>query len=282
MHNSSLLQPILAMMGHPVAGNPTQFMFEKAFAHHEFDWRYLSLDVLPEDLANAVRGMRAMGFHGGNCAEPHKRTVLLHLDRNSEAAELSGSVNCILYEDRQLVGENTEGKSLLAAVRRRIDPAGKRVVILGAGHVARAIGAELAWAQAGPITVVNRSEPAGRQLAELLTNRLRASAAFAAWEGDYPVPPETDLLIHATTLGAGENDRVPVVLDQLRPDALVADVIQNPPRTRLLRQAQEHGCPTIDGLELFVGQAAISFKLWTGIELDTAVMSDAVEEFWEV
>jgi shikimate dehydrogenase len=72
---------------------------------------------------------------------------------------------------------------------------------------------------------------------------------------------------------------VPVLLDQLRPDALVADVIHNPPRTQLFHQAQEHGCPTIDGLELFVGQAAISFKLWTGIELDTTVMSEAVEEF---
>jgi shikimate dehydrogenase len=204
--------------------------------------------------------------------------VLLHLDRNTEAAELSGSVNCILREDRQLLGENTEGKSLLAAVRRRIDPAGKRVVILGAGHVARAIGVELAWAQAGPITIVNRSEPAGRHFAELLTNRLRASASFTPWEGDYPVPPETDLLIHATTIG-GDDDRVPVVIDQLRHDALVADVIQNPPRTQLLRQAQEHGCGTIDGLELLVGQAAISFKLWTGIELDTTVMSEAVEEF---
>ncbi len=279
MCNSSLLQPILAMLGHPVAGNPTQFMFEKAFAHHEMDWRYLSLDVLPEDLANAVRGMKAMGFHGGNCAEPHKRAVLLHLDRNTEAAELSGSVNCILREDRQLVGENTEGKSLLAAVRRRIDPAGKRVVILGAGHVARAIGVELAWAKAGPITIVNRSEPAGRQFAELLTNRLRASASFTPWAGDYAVPPETDLLIHATPIGGGENDRVPVGIAQLRADALVADVTQNPPRTRLLGQAQEHGCGTIDGLEIFVGQAAISFKLWTGIELDTTVMSEAVEEF---
>ncbi len=278
MCNSSLLQPILAMLGHPVAGNPTQYMFEKAFAHHELDWRYLSLDVLPEDLANAVRGMRAMGFHGGNCAEPHKQAVLLHLDRNTEAAELSGSVNCILREDRQLLGENTEGKSLVAAVRRRIDPAGKRVVILGAGHVARAIGVELTWAHAGPITVVNRSEPAGRQFAEMLTNRLRASASFTPWAGDYAAPPETDLLIHATTLG-GNDERVPVRIDRLRADALVADVNQNPPRTRLLREAQEHDCPTIDGLELFVGQAAISFKLWTGIELDTTVMSEAVEEF---
>ena len=266
------------MLGHPVAGNPTQYMFEKAFAHHELDWRYLSLDVPPEDLANAVRGMRAMGFHGGNCAEPHKRAVLLHLDRNTEAAELSGSVNCILREDRQLVGENTEGKSLLAAVRRRIDPAGKRIVILGAGHVARAIGVELAWAQAGPITIVNRSEAAGRYFAELLTNRLRASACYIPWEGDYAAPPETDVLIHATTIG-GDDERVPVSIDQLRADALVADAIQNPPRTRLLADAQEHGCATIDGLELFVGQAAICFKLWTEIELDTTVMSEAVEEF---
>ena len=87
--SNATLQPILAVLGHGLSANPSQYMLEKAFAHHQLDWRYLSLDVAPEHLADAVRGMRAMGFRGGNCAEPHKQAVLEHLDRRRIVEERS-------------------------------------------------------------------------------------------------------------------------------------------------------------------------------------------------
>ncbi len=280
---NSLVQPVLALFGHPVAGNPTQYIIEKAFEHHELDWEYLSLEVPADDLGDAVRGMRSLGLRGGNCTDPHKQAVIQYLNRITPTAELIGSVNCILREERQLVGENTEGKALLDVLRRRLDPADKRVVLFGAGRVARAITVELALAKVAAITVVNRSEASGRHLVDLLANRLGTPSSLALWDGEYTIPPETHVIINATPIGLGdEQARVALRLDNPGPEILVADVIANPPRTRLLRDAEQNGCQTIDGLEVFIAQAAINFRLWTGVDPDQTVMREAIEEFLEL
>lgn len=281
--SDSLLQPILAMIGHPVAGNPTQYMIEKAFSHHQLDWRYLSLDVVPDDLATAVRGMRAMGFAGGNCSEPHKQAILQYLDRNGQTAELAGVVNLFIRQDDQLVGENTEGKAVLQALTRRTDPAGKHVVILGTGRIARATAIEAALAKAAQLTVVCRNETAGNELVELLTHKLQANATRLPWEGEFEVPADTNVLINATSICEGDADaELPLKLDHVTEETVVVDVTTLPPRTWLMRHAEERGCPVVDGLEVFVEQTALNFKLWTGIEPDSTVMYEAVEEFLEL
>jgi shikimate dehydrogenase len=274
----SSLQEICTLFGQPVAGNPTQYMIEKAFAHHGLDWRYLTLEVAPEDLADAVRGMRAMGFRGGNITKPHKVAVVPYLDRLSDAAALMGAVNCIVRDDRQLVGENTDGKGFLRSLSGLVDPAGKRVVLLGAGGAARAIGVELVLAGAAGITVVNRTAERGQQLVELLSSKVPAE--LVAWSGDYVVPAEAEILINATSIGMNDPDaRVPVDFGTAAKQIVVADVVANPPDTRFLDEAREHGATTLDGLGMIVNQAAIAFQLWTGIEPDTTVMREAVEEF---
>ncbi len=277
------LQPILALLGCPVAGNPTQYMMEKAFAHHGLEWRYLSVEVIPEALGDAVCGMQAMGFAGGNCAEPHKQAVVRHLARLSPVAEMAGVVNCIVREAGELVGENTEGKALLQCARRRLDPTEKRFVLLGAGQLARSIGIELALAGAEQLTVVSRNEEAGRSLAGLLKDHLEVSAALVVWHGEYAIPGETDVLIHATTIGQGEPEApVPINVASLSEHALVVDSAFNPPDSWLLAQADAHGCSTIDGLEVFLTQAAINFQLWTGVEPNAEVLREAVEEYLEL
>lgn len=281
--SSSSVQPVLALLGHSLGGNPTQYMVEKALEHHALDWRFLSLEVAPEGLEYAIRGMRAMGFSGGSCARPHKQAVIEFLDSLGESAEMVGAANCILREDGRLVGENTEGRALVEAIRKRADPAGKRVVLLGAGALACAAAVELALAHVAQILVVNRSEEPGRRLVELLETRLEVPASLVLWDGDYPVPAETDILINATSIAAGdEQARLPVVLEELPHEAIVADVTINPPRTRLVRWAEEGGLVTIDGLETLIGQTAINLKLWTGVDVDQAVMREAVEEFLEL
>ncbi|HWB13285.1 MAG TPA: shikimate dehydrogenase [Pirellulales bacterium] len=275
---SSSLQEICTLFGQPVAGNPTQYMIEKAFAHHGLDWRYLTLEVAPEDLADAVRGMRAMGFRGGNITKPHKVAVVPYLDRLSDAAALMGAVNCIVREDRQLVGENTDGKGFLRSLAALVDPAEKRVVLLGAGGAARAVGVELALAGAAGITVVNRTQERGQQLVDLLTSRLPAE--LVVWSGEYAIPGEAQIVINATSIGMNDPDaRVPVDFAAAAKQIVVADVVANPPDTRFLAEAREHGATTLDGLGMIVNQAAIAFQLWTGIEPDTTVMREAVEEF---
>ena len=281
--SSAAVQPIVALISDPVGGNPTQYMIEKAFAHHQLDWRYLTAEVRPEDLADAIRGIRAMGFSGGHCGNPHKQTVIPLLDRITETAELVGAVNLIFRDEDALVGDNTEGKGLLRSLRRVTDPAGKQVVLLGAGKVARAIAVELAAAGAAEILVVSRTREHGGELAGLLAGKLQVSSAAVLWEGPYETPPETELLINATSIGQEDPDaQVPIALDNLRPELTVADVITNPPRTWLLREAAQRGCTTLDGLGMYIDQVAIALQLWTGVEPDGDVMREAIEEFLEL
>lgn len=279
----SITQEICSLFGYPVAGNPTQYMMERAFAHHRLDWRYLTLEIPPESLADAVRGMRAMGFRGGNVTLPHKTAVVPLLDRVSEVAELMGAVNCIVRDGDSLVGENTDGKGFLQSLAGVIEPAGARVVLLGAGGAARAIAVELALAGASELVIVNRTPERGQELAGLINSKTSQPARFVPWEGAYEVPAETQLLINATSIGLNDEDaEIPVTLDAVARSAIVADVVFNPPETWLIRQARQRSLTTIDGLGMLVNQALICFRLWTGIEPDAGVMREALEEYLEI
>jgi shikimate dehydrogenase len=280
---SYALQEIVCCMGQPVAGNPKQFMMERAFAAAGLDWRYLTLEVAPEQLADAVRGLRAMGFRGGNFTIPHKVAVIPLLAELSQAAGLMGAVNCVVRNGDKLLGENTDGKGFVQSLRELTDPAGKRVVILGAGGAARAIAVELALSGATHLTIVNRSLERGQDLVTLLKERVQVPAELVEWKGNYEIPADVDVLVNATSIGLGDlSARVPVDSKSFRPGLVVADVIFNPAQTRFLREAAEHGATTLDGLGMLVNQAAIGFKIWTGVEPDTNVMREALEEFLSV
>jgi len=271
---------LCAVFGQPVAENPTQCMMEAAFRELGLDWRYLTIEVAPRDLADAIRGMRAMGFRGANCTLPHKVAVLRYLDELSHAAQAIGAVNCIVRRGERLLGENTDGKGFLQSVQEFGPVAGRKAVILGAGGAARAIGVELLKAGAAAITVVNRTRLRGEELAEVLNRQAPGRGAFVLWEGDYQVPAGTDYLINATSIGLFPDldARVPLALDSLVPATIVCDVIPNPPRTRLLRDAESRGCRTLDGLGMLVNQGVIGIQLWTGLEPSPAVMRRALEE----
>ncbi len=281
-------QELVAVLGKPIAENPTQAMIEAAFRHHGLDWRYLTIEVDPADLGDAVRGARAMGFAGFNCTIPHKVAVIGHLDGLGDSASLMGAVNCVVRREGRFIGENTDGKGFISSLRPVADPAGKSVVMLGAGGAARAIGVELALAGARKITVVNRSEKRGRELVDLLNGAVRAEIAIdidaelVLWRGDYKVPADTAVIINATSIGLypDVDARVPLNLDSLSPRMIVADVIPNPPMTRLVRDAAERGCRVIDGLGMLVAQGVIGVKFWTGIEPDPSVMRQALEKIF--
>lgn len=270
-------------MGQPVAGNPTQFMMERAFEAGDLDWRYLTLEVSPANLEAAIAGMRAMGFRGGNFTIPHKVEVLKYLDGLSQAAELMGAVNCVYLDGDRLLGENTDGKGFLESLREISDPAGKRIVILGAGGAARAVSVELGLAKPESITIANRSPERGGALAELLSTRVGIKSEWVGLDADLKLPEATDIIINATSIGLGEPDaRVPLDVSTLKPNMIVADVVFNPPVTRLLADAQAAGCTILNGLGMLVNQGVIGFKIWTGVDPDRAVMREALEEYLEI
>ncbi len=275
-------QELTACFGQPVSENPTQAMVEAAYRHHGLDWRYLTIEVAPEGLADAVRGVRAMGFAGFNCTIPHKVAVIQHLDGLGESASLMGAVNCVVRREGKLIGENTDGKGFVESLRTLTDPTGKSVVIFGAGGAARAISVEVALAGATKITIVNRSTERGTELVNLLREKVNVEADFVPWEGDYSVPDGTDVVINATSIGLfpDVDARIALDPDTLKAGMVVADVIPNPPKTRLVRDATERGCKVIDGLGMLVNQGVIGIRYWTGVDPDPTVMRNALEEIF--
>lgn len=247
--SSPAVQPLLALLACPVGGNPAQYIVERTFADCDLDWRYLTFEVGAESLADAVRGLRALGFRGAHLAAPHKQAVIPLLDRTTDMAATIGAVNLALRQEDQWVGENTEGKGVVQALRNVLDPAGKQAVVLGEGPLARAVAVELAASSA---TV---SEVSGQE--------------------GYIIPPEAEILIHATS----PDQAVAVAAKSLRPELLVIDATAVAAETQLLGEARACGCRTIDGLTALVEQLAIDVRLWTGVEPNRQIMREAAEEF---
>jgi len=219
-----------------------------------------------------------MGFRGFNCSLPHKVAVIEHLDGLGESAAVMRAVNCVVRRDEQLIGENTDGKGFLRSLSAVADPKGKSVVLFGAGGAARAIAVELGLAGIKRLTLVNRSEARGLELFELLREQFHLDLEFVAWRGDYAVAEGTDIVINATSVGLYDPDaRLNLDTATLRPGMVVADVIGNPSRTRLIREAEARGCRALDGLGMLVNQGIVAVQYWTGIEPDAAVMRRALE-----
>ena len=278
MSDANFLHSLVGSMSEGAAGNPTVAMIEAAFAHHGLHWRYLNMEVPPEELGAAVRGAKAMGFRGFNCSLPHKVTVISHLDGLGESAAAMGAVNCVVRRGDAFIGENTDGKGFLRSHEAIEDPRGKSVVLFGAGGAARAIAVELALAGVRSLNVVNRSEARGAELANLLRERLKIEASHTIWSGDHAVPAGTDIVINATSIGLYPPEaRLPIDLQSLRTGMVVADVVFNPVRTRLLAAAAERGCRPLDGLGMLVNQGILGVQYWTGIAPDATVMRAALK-----
>ena len=223
----NFLHELTGVFAMPAAENPTVEMIEAAYRRHGLHFRYLTCEVSPEKLGDAVLGARAMGWVGFNCSIPHKVAVIEHLDGLGESAKIIGAVNCAVRRDGKFIGENTDGKGFVNSLREQTDPAGKRMVMFGAGGAARAIGVEVALAGATHITVVNRSAPRGAALVKLLNEKTPAQADFVLWDGDYSIPSEIDIVVNATSIGLfpDVDAQLAVNVDTLAAGMVVADVI---------------------------------------------------------
>jgi shikimate dehydrogenase len=269
------------LIANPAAGNPTQYLVEHAFAQRGIDWRFMTFEVELPRLGDAMRGIRALGFHGVKVGEPFHEPVIEHLDELSDVARRCGSVNCVTADGDRLMGDNTEGAALVELVRQQVDPVGRRATVIGAGRIARAIAVALADAGIAAIEVASRKESAGQQLVERIQQQSAITATYIPLGGNsIAIEPETAVLVNATSLGTSKPDaKLPLNTDSFGPKLVVAEVAYNTSRTWLTHQASERGCRIIDGLSLYVQQTALALRAWTGIMPDTVAMREAAEEF---
>jgi shikimate dehydrogenase len=236
---------LVGLLGDPVAGSLSPRMQNAAFAALALDWAYVPLPVAAEGLADAVRGLAALGFAGANVTIPHKRDVIPLCHELSPTAERAGSVNTLLFRDGRVRGDSTDGEAVVGA----IEADGRRALVLGAGGAAQAVVAALRDAGAAEVVIAQRSEP--------------------GWP---PSGEGFDVVVNATPV----RDE-PLV--EPRRGQQVVDLAYRPDGepTALVAAARAAGCErVVDGLEVLVRQGAASFERWTGLPAPLEVMRAAV------
>ncbi|MEB3308311.1 MAG: shikimate dehydrogenase [Cyanobacteriota bacterium] len=266
------------MLGHPVAENPIDRMFDAVYAHYGLPWQFWKNDIASEaDLALAVKALVPLGYRGMGITVPWKVAVIPMLDEVDDDVKAIGAANYLTIEAGRLIGHNNDGKGVVKAIEKITPLKGQRVVMLGAGGAGRAMAVELAWAGASQLTLITRRREQGEEVATTVTRASGVTAQWQPWQGQVDVPAGTTLLMNATHLGcAPELEPVPVRWDSVNPACTVVDVITNPRITPFLARAREHGCPVVDGVEMLVQLAMQIFERWTGITADEAVFQQAV------
>ncbi|WP_395092868.1 shikimate dehydrogenase [Armatimonas sp.] len=267
---------VCGVWGWPVTHSASPAMHNAAFEALGLDFVYVPFAVSPENLKQAVAGVRALGMVGVNVTVPLKERIIEFLDRLTERAERLGAVNTLFWEGDKLCGDSTDGPGFLAALPIALTPS-MTAVVLGAGGSARAVVDALV--QSGiRVLVANRTV----ERAEELVTRFGAAGALPLEEAPLrEALRDASLLVNTTSIGMHPNhtEQPPVPEDALHPDLFVTDLIYNPAQTRLLARAQQHGCGTQNGIEMLVQQGAISFTRWTGQEAPLKIMRTGVKQF---
>ncbi|CAH0139490.1 Shikimate dehydrogenase (NADP(+)) [Peribacillus sp. Bi96] len=271
------MKKIYGVMGDPIAHSMSPDIHNDAFEKENIEAVYHHFHVTKEGLGDAVKGMKALGIEGFNITIPHKTSIIPLLDEVDELALAIGAVNTVVNKNGRFIGYNTDGKGFFKSLCDEIsgDIKAKNTLVIGAGGAARAIYFTLVKEGVKQVDIANRTkEKAAGLVSDCPYDKV--SKALSIIEAEESLS-QYDLIIQTTSSGMSpEVDHSPLKIDQLKTGAIVSDIIYNPLQTKLLREAEEKGAETQNGLGMFINQAALAFEIWTGIMPDTARMTDIV------
>lgn len=276
------LTKIVGLIGYPIDYTLSPIMHNVAFNELNLNFVYLPFRVKLENLHLATQGLVALNIVGANVTIPHKEEIIKYLHHLSQEADIIGAVNTICVHEGRLIGDNTDGKGFVTSLREEmnIDPAGKKVFILGAGGASRAIAVSLAKLGVKRITLTDKemikAERLSSNLRQHFPNIWFDKVGLKDKEFEEHIK-DCDILINATPCGMHENDPLLIKADWLFKNQIVYDLIYTPPQTSLLRLAKEKGCKIQNGISMLVHQGTLSFELWTGKKAPIEVMRKTIE-----
>jgi shikimate dehydrogenase len=260
---------IFAVFGNPIGHSLSPVMHNAAFKRMKIDAHYVPFCV--QNVGDAVRGIRGLDIRGVSITIPFKTEIMAYLDEVDESSLTIGAINTILNNDHgRLKGFNTDWSGLIRDLEESLEVRGKTFAILGAGGAARAAVYGILKEGGVPI-VVNRTVENGEEIAGEFGCQFHPLSEITRIKAD--------CLINTTSVGmAPDSEKSPVMKKNLANFAWVVDIVYNPLKTRLLREAEEAGCTVLDGVGMFVHQGAEQTKLWTGKEPPRALMRKVVLE----
>lgn len=275
------IQSALGIIGCPIGHSISPRFQQAALDHLAVGCEYLAYHVPPDAVGEFVASLRSAGILGINVTVPHKEAVIPFLDDIDDWAAEAGAVNTIVNRDGRLTGYNTDGYGFLRALRESggLDPAGRRVLILGAGGSARGVAQALIRAGVGRLDIANRTLARAASLAQLATDRsVPARALPLEPDGLSAAAASAELIVNCTSLGmrhGPDETAAPLTAAQIPATALVYDLVYNPMQTPLLDAAEQAGAETLGGISMLVYQGAAAFELWLECPAPVSVMMDA-------
>jgi len=270
---------ICGIIGDPVEHTMSPVMHNAAFKNRGVDYVYLPFRVKKEELDKAIEGMRALNMRGLNITIPHKVAIIQFLDELDHLADKIGAINTVVNDDGVLRGYNTDATGFLQALLGRgIEPEGKSVVILGAGGASRAISFILAE-RGSSLVILNRTWDKAKICADRISEIFQSAATALKLnrENLAAALSKADILVNATSVGMSPDiNETPVTSNLLKPGLVVFDIVYNPIKTRLQKEAEAAGATVISGLDMLVWQGALAFEKWTGLEAPVELMREEV------
>lgn len=257
--------PLAGVIGHPIAHSKSPALFRHWFRELGVRGHYIPIDVVDQDLEQVLRTLPKMGFVGCNVTIPFKEHALSIADKVSDRATLVGAANTLSFgEDGSIYADNTDGTGFIENLKQGApdwEPGAGPAAVLGAGGASRAIIIALLEEGVPEIMISNRT----RIRAENLKADFGAKITVVDWVNSGNMLEDAATVVNTTSLGMVGKQEFRVPLENLSPKAVVTDIVYTPLETKLLQDAAEIGCRTVDGLGMLLHQAVPGFDRWFGV-----------------
>lgn len=273
---------IVGIFGYPLAHSLSPHLHNAAFVELGLDFVYLPFWIESKNLDLAARAIRSLNMVGVNVTIPHKEKIIAYLDEVTPQARMMGAVNTVLNRKGKLIGYNTDGQGFIDSLKGegKLDPKGKRVMLLGAGGTARAISSVLIREGVTSLIIVNRTQRRGEELVHhlkrIFKNRCPIDLLDFKKRNLEGSLREINLFVNTTSVGMHPEEDLLINLDLFSPATFVYDVVYNR-KTELLEAAEERDLPCLGGLGMLTHQAALSFEIWTHRKAPIQKMREAAE-----
>ncbi|MEM8774472.1 MAG: shikimate dehydrogenase [Pseudomonadota bacterium] len=270
--------PLAGVIGSPIAHSKSPQIHMHWLKTLGIQGHYIPIDVHTDDLETIIRTLPKIGFVGVNVTIPHKERVLEIADLVTDRAALIGASNTLIFRrDGKIHADNTDGVGFIQNIRQNApqwDPSAGPAAIFGAGGAARAVVAALLEAGVPEVMISNRT----RVRADSLRDDFGKRVTVIDWVKAGNMLDDANLMVNTTSLGMIGQPPLRVPLDGLRKTTVVNDLVYAPLKTRLLQEAEEAGCKTVDGLGMLLHQAVPAFERWFGVrpQVDTATRAAAL------
>lgn len=272
---------VVGIIGNPIRHSLSPVMQNAAFAVGGLDYIYVPFAVSPENLEQAVTGLRALGVCGFNVTIPHKTAIIPFLDRLDESADSAGAVNTVKLCGTSLIGYNTDGDGLVDALATELNflPGADQILVIGAGGAARGAIAALCRSGAKNIVLCNRSLDNARSIMQDMSVRYPATRidVVDTTQVDCELLGLTSLLLNTTSLGM-KGERIEYInITHLPVHAKVYDMVYSSSGTPLVKETSASGLQAVNGLGMLVAQGERAFEIWTGQKPPEGIMRQTLD-----